>query len=207
MSVAVLDTAAILRLVDRHLGFGAPHLLAFGGFGSPIQERCDRLGLLKIDAGAPRLREDVWLRAAERGALSEALRGRQGLRIGGWDALYADDFSFAWTEDGGDFVLWDRRGRLAWVDVDALHTRGERIDRRAIARIEATISDAWDVHRVLAILDDRSVVIAAKKNPIAGFDPTYDGLQLMVDAAWTWEVGRPLARALGVEFVDRTGPA
>lgn len=204
MSAAVLDPAAILRLVDRHARFGAEHLLALGGFGSPIAEPCDRVGLLKIGAAAPRLREDVWVRAADRAALVAALAGRPGLRIGRWDALFADAWTFAWTEDRPDFILWDRRGRLAWVDPEALHTRRERIDRRSIAAIEATVSPAWDVHRVSARIAGEVAVIASKDNPFASIDPCYDGINLMVDAAWTWELGRPLAAALGVEFLDRS---
>ncbi|MEZ4448780.1 MAG: hypothetical protein R3B09_04805 [Nannocystaceae bacterium] len=197
--------AEVVERVDRWIRSGSPHLLAFGGFGSPIAEPCDRIGLLELGDGRPRVLEDLWVRSAERGALVAALSGRPALRIGAWNVLYADGWGYAWTEDERPFALWEPQGRVVELDADALHTRHGRIARRRITAIEARISPSWDEFSVVAIVDGEVDVIARADNPAAALDPTYDGINLMVDAGWTVELGRPLAAALGVAFVDRTG--
>ena len=106
----VLDAATLAAQIVARTRAGAPLLLVRGGFGSPIDVPCDRIGAFSLDGAEPSLLIDAWLRERDHPALVEALADRLTLRLGGWDVLFATAWELAWSADGGPFVALDRRG-------------------------------------------------------------------------------------------------
>jgi hypothetical protein len=178
-------------------------LVAKGGFGV---EKHDRIGLVTVE-DAPRVLEDAYLPSRDLDELVRRLahaRPRARARRGGWNTMHATAWSFAWSDDAGPLVLLDARGRLAWVDGDRLHTRGGApIERLAIAAVEPYVENGWVTRGVRVRLRDGAIrAIAREDDEISRLDPTYDGLNLMADTAWTHELARALSRGLGPPVVD-----
>ncbi|MCA9658382.1 MAG: hypothetical protein KC486_08560 [Myxococcales bacterium] len=204
---AVVDAGELAETITReHPEVGAL-LLAVGGFGSPIDAPCDRVGVFAIVGAGLVLLADAWVREAQRDDLVAALRDRcAGLRVGAWDVLYATAWGYAWTADGLPFALWDRRGCVASASAAGLHRRGDAdLARATLTAVEVRLSDDWSRRSVEVVGADGRWTVVAEESLAPAVDPTYDGIDLMVDLGWLIAVGRALAQALALPLRDRTG--
>jgi len=174
-------------------------LLAIGQFWpAPCTNR--RLGMFSISAAAFDCLADAWITLEELDALDAALRSRGVVRTGEWDVMYATPWSFAWTTDSGAFSLWDRSGRLLWIDGSMIMRRGAgAVARDAIEHVHAFLEDAW-VKRGVALVakDGTRHSVAVEEDPISKLDPTYDGISIMLEAGWAVSLATAIAAALGV---------
>lgn len=193
--------AAIARVRPR-----GPVIVALGGFGSPIDAPCDRVGVFAAEGERLALLADVWVRTDERAELLAAFARRGDARAGAWDVLFATAWTHAWTEDGGPFVLWTPEGASARVEDRGLWRRVEGlVARAAIEAVEVRLSADWSLRSVVVVGRGGPWAVAEEVSQMPAIDPTYDGIDLMVDLGWLLQVGRALAAGLGVPVRDRTG--
>lgn len=201
VSAAGEVVAAIARVRPR-----GPVMIALGGFGSPIDAPCDRVGVFAAEGDALAPLADVWVRTDARAELLAAFARRGDARVGAWDVLFATAWTHAWTDDGGPFVLWTPDGVSARVEGGGLWRRGcGVVPRAAIEAVEVRLSPDWSLRSVVAVGRDGAWTVAEEVSRMPAIDPTYDGIDLMVDLGWLLQAGRALGAGLGVEVRDRTG--
>jgi hypothetical protein len=196
--VTIWSADAVLDAVMSASPTSAPHVLVVGQCPVKVDERwAERIGVLEL-AGRPRVLVDAW---AHHETIDE-LRAR--LRCdppGGWDVMFATSWQWAWG--GAPFSVCSRRGvavRVLGPGRAALHTLA-RVHEHEVLRVCAEINDQWTVHRVgVETSGGRTLWIARHIEPFAVLDPTYDGLNLLADAAWAAELGKSLAGALAVPY-------
>jgi hypothetical protein len=185
---------------------GAAVLVAFGGFG--VMDH-DRVGAFEMTGDTLRLLADAYVERGNRNELVQALAGGRSVRRGGWDTMFATPWALAWTEDGEPFALWDHDGLLCWRDGPVLLLRdAPPVDPALVHSVEAYTGPGWVERGVRLRLHDGSALpIARTEDWFAVADPTYDGLNLMVDTGWAQCLARALAVDLGVRSVDLLGEA
>lgn len=179
---------------------GAPRsLLVCTGQYAPQPAATQRV-LVLGDDGAARVYADAWMTPAAIDELLARLRGVT-VRTGRCDAMYATSWSVAWASDEGDLEVWDAGGRVLWQQYGTLvhRTRG-RLPHAC--EVHATLSSGWVERSVVLRLADGSVCeVAACSEEAAALDPTYDALDLLMDASWMLELTRELGVRLGIATV------
>ncbi len=196
--VTILSADAVVDAARSASPTSTKHLLVVGQCPVMVDERwAERIGVLEL-GGRPRALVDGW---AHRETI-DALRAR--LRCdppGGWDVMFATSWQWAWG--GAPFSVYSRRGvvvRVLGPGRAAVHTLA-RVHEHDVSRVCAEINDGWTVHRVgVETSGGQTVWIARHIEPFAALDPTYDGLNLLADAAWAVELGKSLAGALAVPY-------
>jgi hypothetical protein len=164
-------------------------LVAVAGY-SPAPREVERVTVIDVER-RPHVRADAWLAPAEIEALATAL----GARSGETDAMYATEWSLAWTT-GADACVWNRRGRQAWIDGGRFHIEGDALD---VIAVEAYVERDMVERGVSVVLaSGQRRVLARQHEPMAAIDPSYDGLDLLADATWARSLAKAIADALGV---------
>lgn len=206
MTARTLDIDGFVAAFERAPpGEGVEALIAAGGWGV---DGHDRIGLFALEE-RPRLLEDAYLPSGELGALWLRIaraRSTGAVRRGGWDTMHATGWGRAWSDDAGPFVLIDHGGRTAWIEGERLLLRGRApVDRSLVAAIEPYVSGDWMRRGVrLRLRDGTTRDVAHEDDDTPGIDPTYDGLNLMADTAWTHVLAQALRHGLGPPIVDCT---
>jgi hypothetical protein len=187
-----LDTAAALAAM-RDVP-ATPLLVAVGQY-SPDPRVAERVGVLAVD-GHPKLLLDEWVVPSEIPRLTESLAARRG----GWDVMAATDWERAWTADGAPFVLWDRKGRVAWQEGGGIRFRdGPSLAISSLRGVHAFVDADWRRRGVrLEPAAGQPLLLAQASEPLVELDPTYDAFNLICDASWAVELARSLAAAIGV---------
>lgn len=153
---------------------------------------------------AGRERWDGFVKEALVAALVELLAAAGAdAREGECDTMHATPWSIAWTDDKqSPWLLLDERGVRLEVGFDVRVRWRLPIERARVARVEARLSDDWTERTVALVLDTgEHIEVAKARDEFPLIDPTYDGLNLMADAAWARGLASALARALGVRLV------
>lgn len=124
-------------------------------------------------------------------------------REGECDTMHATPWSVAWTDDKQrPWLLLDGQGVRLEVGFDVRVRWRLPIERARVARVEARLSADWTERTVALVFEDgEDIVIATERDDVPLVDPSYDGLNLMADAAWVRCLASALARALGVRLV------
>lgn len=171
----------------------SPFLLACGQY-SPLPDQVERVGILQ----GSRCLADHWLRTEDISPLAHALRGSRKVRRGQWDVMYATRWKYAWTTDGRPVEVWDRKGRLLWQEGTRLQFgTAPGVDVETLVGVEADLSDDWVHRRVrLVTAGSKPITVAAQTDRISLIDPTYDGFNILCDAAWTVSLANAIAAAL-----------
>lgn len=196
------EIAASLRSALR----GGVVIVGPGQF-SPYREH-SRVSVLRVDGGGkPAIVWDRFLRDEAIPELRKALRAFCDVLEGELDTMYATPWSLAWTVPPSRFQVYDRGGLLA-----AQEGRFARVFSRSgqpvsvpldeIESVLGWISDDWVARGVsLVMRGGERVVIAEVEDKFALIDPTYDGINLLFEAAWAAEMGKAIAKGLGVPYV------
>jgi len=123
-----------------------------------------------------------------------------------FDTMYATPWSYVWTRAPAPLRVYDREGLLVVMKNNAVQLRRSS-DWTSIARDEITQVVGWlsgDWYRREVWLEARNaerITVAEGTEPMALADPTYDGIDLMCDAAWVGQLGKALATGIGVPYV------
>lgn len=205
MAPKLLDLSGYLRAVRAAAARG-PLLVAAGGFGGPSGHA--RVGVLALRETGPRVLVDAWLELSAVPELVDALLS-EGFeaRAAGWDTMFATAYRFAWTSDArGPFELWSREGLACRIAFGAARTPEAQVPVETIVAVEPFVSGDWIERGVrLRTADGTWVTLARDEDRAPAIDPTYDGLNLMADVAWTHALARAVADRLGgVALVDCT---
>ncbi len=125
-----------------------------------------------------------------------------GAVFGESDAMYATREKFVWAFRESSLHLWIFRKLRAVAGADGVLLWGalgqRRIDRSVITKVHVDVDRGGSRHRVMIATPTRSHRLASKTEAAACFDPTYDGINLLVDAAWAASLGRAVASILAV---------
>jgi hypothetical protein len=125
--------------------------------------------------------------------------------LGEFDPMYATPWAYAWTMPPEVFRLYDRRGCVVELQGENVAIRqADKLVVLALSDISGVIgwlSDDW-FKREVRIVTHRGdqLVIAEAEEEMAHLDPTYDGINLMCDAAWVRQLGKTIAQALSVPY-------
>lgn len=171
-------------------------MIAIGQY-APDPSRAQRVIVLALDGDGVRDVADAWMAVGDEEWLRVHLSA-WAPRLAATDAMYATPWKYAWTTDDGPFQLWDASGAL-------LVQEGARF----MLRSAATLEDVDGVHGFLAadwvergvrlvLAGGGTIDLATTQEVSAAIDPTYDGIDLLVDACWITELTGRLARALAV---------
>jgi hypothetical protein len=185
---------------------GATVLVGPGQY-SPYPEH-ERVGVLRVSGWEkPELVWDRFYPKSKIGVLRTALRGVCRVLDGEFDTMYATGWSFAWTVLPTPFRVFDSVGALAAEEGGALHLRRNNapvdIPVREIERVAGWVAADW-VARGVSIVKrgGERIDVAVTHEWSVAIDPTYDGLNLLCDAAWAAQLGKAMARGLGVPYVS-----
>jgi hypothetical protein len=160
---------------------------------SPNPMEVERVSVIAVDA-RPRVRADAWMAPAEIEKLVKALGARQGET----DAMYATRWSLLWATSPF-FCLWDRRGKRAWVEDGRLCLRRDVLDKEQLVAVEAYVERGAVERGVrISLVSGKRRVIARQREWMAKIDPTYDHIDLFVDASWARSLARSMAAALDI---------
>ena len=188
-----------------------PSTTLFVGYGqySPYRDH-ERVMVLVVssrDSGLPMVIWDRFYPVSAISSLCEALGvyAREVWR-GEFDTMYATPWSYAWTTSPGLFRLCDRQGLLVEVLDDTVALRRPdsimTISRSDVLKVVGWLSPDWYKRGVrMDLRQGSSLDIAETEEPMAHADPTYDGIDLMCDAAWVGMLGKAMAAGLGVPYI------
>lgn len=207
-AVVHVDTLPLARALDAVTSAaalsGARILVATGQYAP--RAGIARVGVLLLDRAPPRMRAllDDWLAKDDVEPLARALATHaREVRTGEWDVMFATAPALAWTSDGAPFELWSLSGPSLEADARGatFHPGGERVARAAIERVEAYLGDDWVERGVrIRLRAGAERPVARAHEPTAGWDPTYDGIDVSLDAGWTVALARSLASTLDVPW-------
>lgn len=166
----------------------------------------ERVSVVWVEPGPPRI---VWDGPVLREAvvpLQRALRELAGAHPGELDTMHATPMSVAWTVPPAPALVVDDEGViLRALPGDAVELRGRGVvPRAALLRVEALLSDTWAEREVVLVLaggpgqPEQRVTIAARVEAMALIDPTYDGIDLLLDGSWAPSLAHALGAQLGV---------
>jgi hypothetical protein len=116
--------------------------------------------------------------------------------VGGY--LWSVDDGFAvWSFDADEPVVASGRDGV-------LQVGSQVIDRRDVARVRSFLGPEGLGQRGVRVelFDTSRVTVAEEQDGWAHRDPTYDAINVMLDAAWATLLGRDLAGWLGVPHED-----
>lgn len=145
---------------------------------------------------------DDWVTVETRDGVLQSLHPI--VATGGCTAMYATKAKYVWAMRDGELRLW-RHGRLAARFArDRIETYGlfgaplpwPASDR---TRVRAWIAGDWVARGVRLEDGQRSIVVARMREIGAWLDPTYDGIDLLCDAAWVTDLARAIADAAGID--------
>ncbi|MCA9519912.1 MAG: hypothetical protein KC609_03025 [Myxococcales bacterium] len=185
------------EVLDRLEEFDAPILVATSQvfFG---EELVPRVGLIAVSERPGWLWEGFMAEEAAR-RLRDRLR-EKGVEswLGGWDAMFATGWEYAWTVDEPRFRLIQRAvGTLLEIVDGAILLRGDRIG--PIEAVESYVSADWVERGVRLVVKGRApFIVASVDDQMPQIDPTYDWIALDCEAGWARALGRTLAAELGV---------
>ena len=169
----------------------------------------ERVSIIYVDHDEKRDNPHVWDRFfanASFAALCEALRlYARDVFVGEVDTMYGTPWSYAWTMPPSPLRVYDRQGGLVVMTNDTLHVREgsswTTIARHDVTRVVGWLSPDWSKHEVrIERHNGASILIAENEEYMALADPTYDGINLMCDAAWVGRLGNALAKGIGVPY-------
>ncbi len=196
-----VDLEAATGLLSRA---GADRLILAPAMYSPDPDASQRI--LAFERSRSRIRKvaDVWLKsndipkfedAASR--ISEAVQGK-------CDAMYATKPKLVWASIDSTLTLWVKgkaKIRFNRNTIEVLRHLGNWTSwpTAHFRTCHAFLSPTW-AKRGLKLRRGlgRSILVTERREPMAFFDPTYDGLDLMADTAWLVELSRAVADATGL---------
>lgn len=198
---------AVAKQVRDAMPDGASLVLAVSAltFGSRAQLR--RVGVFALADGAIQELADTHVDNTKGEALYDALSKVASVEVGGWDAHFADAWTWVWGRTRQRLALWHReRGQVAVATGDRLSLDGVEHAWVDLDQVEAWAS-ADRVQRQLRLPrpDGDPVVVLAVEDRIAEVDPTYDAVQLDAETTWMVELGEAMAAALNKPFFDQRG--
>ncbi len=167
-----------------------------------------RVALMDVERTKPRVLADGMLGDPDGlDRVADALGAR--LSVGLWDAMASGPWTVAWTTER-PFELHRPNGKgFAQVD-DELHRTGGGLSlvgdptiQFTPIRVDAYVDGEW-VHRgVRAFTREGLEVVIHSTSDIEWMaDPTYDALDLAMDAAWASLLAATLGDAFGVPVED-----
>ncbi len=164
--------------------------------------RLQRVGVIELHQ-TPRTLADAWVPLVEAPGLFLEVRSRfSTTEEGEWDVMDRGPWGWVWWFGPGNFEIWDRTGRLWWVEPGPyIVGAGERFSRLHLKQIRFSISENLVVRRLVWELSDGTQVpIVELEDPSPLVDPTYDEHDLSTSTSWFPVLGRGLRRCLGVPF-------
>jgi hypothetical protein len=121
---------------------------------------------------------------------------------GGSDAVFVGRWSKAWAPTSEGLSVWTPEGLLARVVQGHLELGGRRFAAIDLEHVEVFVTTDWVRRGVRAVRrDEDPLEIASEEVPVE-VAAHLDGLDLSQEILWAQALGRVLARALGLPFVD-----
>ncbi len=168
-----------------------------------------RVGLLDVERTKPRVLADGML--ADPDDLTKVATHFGGrIRVGLWDAMATTNWAVAWTTER-PFELHLPNGKgFAQVD-DELHRTGGGLSlvgdptlQFAPLRVDAYVDPEW-VHRGVRVFAEGGleVPIHTTSDIYWMADPTYDALDLAMDAAWASLLAVTIGDCFGIPVEDK----
>ncbi len=197
----------IAASLQAHL-HGATVLVGPGQY-SPYANH-GRVIVLVVDPHAENKPHVIWDRFLPTPAITplcEALRAyAREACLGEFDTMYGTPWGYAWTTPPNVFRLYDEQGLLLAVRDGAVCFRRQNtmalIPLQDIVQAVGWLSPDWSERGVrLDLREGPPLMVAEKTEYMAHLDPTYDGIDLMCDAAWVGQLGNAIATGLGVAYV------
>jgi hypothetical protein len=180
------------RFFDRTL------LVATGQY-APVGQ--DRVGVLDV-TNEPELAWDGFVVRERIPAFREALTERNTIWPGELDFMYATPWTLAWTTEPAPLRIWNGEGELLSLDGDTLRVKSSptSLAAKGVRSVEVWLANGWVTRGVSLHVASSSnpIEVVQQDEPMASFDPTYDGINLMCDAAWAVSLGKTIAKTLGV---------
>lgn len=169
----------------------------------------ERVTVLVVDHHAENKPHVIWdrfLPTLTIAPLCEALRAyAREVFPGEFDTMYGTPWAYAWTTSPNAFRLYDEQGLLFAVQNDSFVLRYESVlvtvSLEEIVQVVGWLSPDWSERGIrLDLRDGKPLMIAERTEAMAQLDPTYDGIDLMCDAAWVGRLGKAMAKGLGVPY-------
>jgi hypothetical protein len=162
-----------------------------------------RVCVLRVDGPAkPVQLWDGALPEADLPAFTAALSAFARVLPAELDTLAATRWNLAWTVPPAPFVLYRRRGLACLVEDDNL-VLVDWLGRRATHHVDtlrhvlAWISKDWTSRGVSVVARSGAHLLVADHHERSAMtDPTYDGIDISIDASWTTHLAGALAVAL-----------
>ena len=190
--LSVVSPRLVRELVESSQPAPCHRLVVVGRVSSKVDGQwAERIGVLDLSS-RPKVLLDAW-------TLRDSLAELPPNSVGGWDVMFATSWRWAWG--GTPFAVWSRGGWTAKVNA-----RGCALIRRfgferehEIQHVRVDGLSWWLTQRVgLFTTAGKTIWVARRRELGPLIDPTYDDLDLAVDAGWASSLGAALANALEV---------
>jgi len=161
-----------------------------------------RIFLLGVEQAGLYQAGEVWLSPADLEALTEG----PGAALPAWtDAMFADCWRHVWCAEEDRLRLWSRRRLLLEAGKDAatlapgLLRRGRTVAASGLRHVHGWLAGDW-VKRGIDLVPEEGppVTVVSYREMAAIFDVTYDGLDLLCDAAWVRDLAHAMGETLGL---------
>jgi hypothetical protein len=169
---------------------------------SPDPSKAERMLIFSRRGAHLRKLSDAWLTRAGVEELVAGLTSRAEVALGGCDAMYATSPKYIWAATSDELKLWRKRFLVGTFSRKQCRVRTSIFHPWRVAASEKVrsvysfLSPTWSKHGVILEQALRpNILVAQTKEWAALLDPTYDGINLMCDAAWAVELGKAIAEA------------
>lgn len=127
--------------------------------------------------------------------------------LGEFDTMYGTPWSHAWTTPPEILRVYGRQGCIVQIESDKIHiNRGDTrviLSVSEVAHVAGWLSPDWYKREVWIVKrNGEHIVVGEAEEAMAHLDPTYDGLDLMCDAAWVKQLGEAIAAGIGVSYTS-----
>ena len=156
-----------------------------------------RMGLFERTP-SPSLLLDFWLPLREIEDLTDQLRARGPLEIGGWAPIFDMQWARLWVPD--PFHLWERGGHEVHIEADQLRLGHVSLPMALVEEVEGRISPDGILSTLEIRVGEDRHEIWTSRNVGAEVDPTYSPSDREQDQAALLEMGHLIAQGLGLSF-------
>ncbi len=176
------------------------HIVIAKGQYSPRPRESQRF-LIHTGTQALTQRADVWMTAAGLHAVLESLGARHAVSLGECDSMYATRPCLVWADVQESLHLWKRGTLVGQFAADCIRIRSGRFGRWTVLPADTVrechgyLADGWYQRGVALVLSDGGRRVVSRKRELSVLlDPTYDGLDLLADAAWVDALASAICR-------------
>lgn len=153
------------------------------------------------DRSLHQLRTD-WILTKEWPLFIEQLSHEPNWFLGNCDAMYGTGSQFVWVQHSERFLIFDSGRCLFEFSNGVVYLDNTQLPVTQVQEVHGFLSKDWVKRGIQLRLYSGSLIpVAETEEWVAKVDPTYDAIDITMDAAWVWALGNGIAKALSLPLI------